>query len=235
MSDFSDEERRAVYRAIRRRRDVRSHFISKPLPDEVLARLLSAAHHAPSVGFMQPWEFILVHDPKVRREIYENFQRANQAASKDYADNHRVAYDQLKLEGILESALNICVTCDQTLARGHGLGRRTMPETAIYSTVCAVQNLWLAARAEGVGVGWVSILDVPELRETLEIPEHVSLVAYLCLGYVSEFGEQPDLEVKGWEDRASLSDLIHFDSYSNSDQARAQKLLSSVTGDEPKR
>jgi len=115
--------------------------------------------------------------------------------------------------------------------RGHGLGRQTMRETALYSTVCAVQNLWLAARAEGVGVGWVSILDVDELRVTLGIPEEVVPVAYLCLGYVKEFGAQPELELKGWEQRTPLAGLIHFERYGAIDEARAGDLLSSISTD----
>ncbi|HEY6330326.1 MAG TPA: 5,6-dimethylbenzimidazole synthase [Blastocatellia bacterium] len=228
MSDFSEEERRAVYRAILCRRDVRSQFTSAPIADEVLARLLMAAHHAPSVGFMQPWEFIIVRSERVRRAVFENFQRANQTAAEKYDGNQRRLYEGLKLEGILESPINLCVTCNQATSRGSGLGRHTMPETALYSTVCAIENLWLAARAEGIGVGWVSILDACVLREVLEIPEHIVPVAYLCLGHVSEFGDLPELEIKGWEDRASLSELVHFDSYKNSDQARARQLLRSV-------
>jgi 5,6-dimethylbenzimidazole synthase len=168
---FSEEERRGLYRAIYDRRDVRSHFISTPIPDEVLARLLDAAHHAPSVGFMQPWNFIIIQNLDVRRRIHQIFESANQAAAELYDGDRSSLYNQLKLAGILEAPINLCVTCDEATVRGHGLGRQTMPETALYSTVCAVQNLWLAARAEGVGVGWVSILDVDKLRAVLGIPQ----------------------------------------------------------------
>jgi 5,6-dimethylbenzimidazole synthase len=228
MGDFSEAERQAVYRAISCRRDVRSQFTSAPIADEVLGRLLMAAHHAPSVGFMQPWEFIIVRSEEVRRRVLENFLRANQAAAESYEGNQRRLYESLKLEGILESAVNLCVTCNQATSRGSGLGRHTMPETALYSTVCAIENLWLAARAEGIGVGWVSILDSCVLREALEIPEHIVPVAYLCLGHVSEFGQAPELELKGWEERVRLSELVHFDRYGNSDHARARQLLQSV-------
>ena len=119
-------------------------------------------------------------------------------------------YETLKLAGIREAPINLCVTCDEATVRGHGLGRQTMKETALYSTVCAVQNLWLAARAEGVGVGWVSILDVDELRAALGIQEPVVPIAYLCLGYVTEFGAEPELEIKGWEQRAPLAGLIQY-------------------------
>src|ERR1700727_1049500 len=156
---FSDEERRGVYRAIYERRDVRSHFLPDPVPDDVLARILDAAHHAPSVGFMQPWDFILIRDPAVRNEVRENFDRANQQAAAIYEGEKRALYDNLKLAAIVEAPMNICVTCDHRRTKVAGLRRQSNPETDVHSTVCAVQNLWLAARAESLGVGWVSILD----------------------------------------------------------------------------
>jgi 5,6-dimethylbenzimidazole synthase len=231
MNRFTDEERRGVYRAIESRRDVRSHFEPIPVEDDVLGRLLTAAHHAPSVGFMQPWEFIIIRGEDVRREIVENFKRANRAAAETYEGDRRQLYDSLKLQGILQAPVNICVTCDEATHRGSGLGRHTMPETAVYSTVCAIQNLWLAARAEGVGVGWVSILDASELGRILTIPASVVPVAYLCLGYVEEFTRQPELELKGWEQRASLPDLIHFERYGGRDRTRAIQLLGPLAAD----
>jgi 5,6-dimethylbenzimidazole synthase len=225
---FSEEERRGLYRAIYERRDVRSLFIPDEITADVLARLLDAAHHAPSVGFMQPWRFIVIRDRQVRQTIHEIFDRARHAAAQIYTDDRRAMYDTLKLAGILEAPINLCVVCDEETGRGHGLGRQTMPETALYSAVCAVQNLWLAARAEGVGVGWVSILGVDELRRALGIPEGVVPVAYLCLGYVTEFGAQPELEITRWEQRASLADLIHFERYGGTDEARAGELLRSL-------
>jgi 5,6-dimethylbenzimidazole synthase len=208
---FSEEERRGVYRAIFERRDVRSHFLPEPVPGDVLGRILNAAHHAPSVGFMQPWDFIVIRDTSVRQAVYRNFECANRRAAEGYPGQQRKLYDGLKLAGILEAPLNVCVTCDHHRPKGHGLGRQTDPAVALYSTVCAVQNLWLAARAESLGVGWVSILDLEELKTTLEIPPALTLVAYLCIGYVSEFRPQPDLEEKGWETRCDLSGLTHFD------------------------
>jgi 5,6-dimethylbenzimidazole synthase len=208
---FTDSERAAVYRAIHSRRDIR-HFRDDPIPDEVLARLIGAAHHGPSVGFMQPWDFILVRDPSVRRQVKELFLRERQAAACFFDEPQRTQYLSLKLEGILEAPLNLCVTCDPT--RGDVvLGRNAIPETDIYSTCCAVQNLWLAARSEGVGVGWVSILKLPQLRKILQIPAHVIPVAYLCLGYPVEFYQRPMLEMAGWRDRLPLEELLHFDSW----------------------
>ena len=228
---FTEEERRGLYRAIYERRDVRSFFKPDHIPDDVLARLLDAAHHAPSVGLMQPWGFIVIRDREVRQTVYEIFDRASRTAAEIYTDDRRAMYETLKLAGILEAPVNLCVTCDEATVRGHGLGRQTMRETALYSTVCAVQNLWLAARAEGVGVGWVSILDVDELRAALGIPQVVVPVAYLCLGYVTEFGSEPELETEGWEQRASLAGLIHFERYGATDEARAGELLSSISTD----
>ena len=225
---FGEEERRGLYRAIYERRDVRSSFRSDEIPDEVLARLLDAAHHAPSVGFMQPWGFILIRDRQVRKDVHEIFERASRAAAEVYTGDRRASYQALKLAGILQAPVNLCVTCDEATGRGRGLGRQTMPETALYSTVCAIENLWLAARAEGVGVGWVSILYVDELRALLDIPEGVKPVAYLCLGYVTEFNREPELEIKGWEQRVPLPDVIHFEGYGAIDKARAARLLRSL-------
>jgi 5,6-dimethylbenzimidazole synthase len=220
MTHFSDDEKRGLYRAIYERRDVRSHFLPDPVPDDVLARILDAAHHAPSVGFMQPWDFIVIRDQSVRNEVRENFERANQQASVIYEGEKRTLYDTLKLAAIVESPLNLCVTCDHQRTRGAGLGRQSNPTTDLYSTVCAVQNLWLAARAESLGVGWVSILDLEALKTTLQIPAHVTPVAYLCIGYVSEFGTQPDLEKRGWEHREALANLIHHDRWTTDEKLR---------------
>ena len=209
--DFSQAERDAVYRAIRERRDIRSHFLPHPVPEEVIQRLLCAAHHGPSVGFMQPWDFLVIRDAAIRSEVHGSFEAANRAAAERYAGEQRELYGNLKLAGILDAPLNLCVTCDRERTRGSGLGRQTDPMTDLYSTACAVQNLWLAARVESVGVGWVSILDHARLREILGIPESIVIVAYLCVGYVSEFPEKPELESRGWESREQLDRLIHFD------------------------
>jgi 5,6-dimethylbenzimidazole synthase len=210
-----------VYRAIYERRDIRSHFLPDTVPDEVLYRILDAAHHAPSVGFMQPWDFLVIRDRGVREQIYRNFTLARNQAAEEYTGQRRVLYDRLKLAGILESPVNICITCDHDRPKGNGLGRRTDPSVDLYSTVCAVQNLWLAARAESLGVGWVSILDFEELRTTLRIPKGLTVVAYLCVGYVSEFPPRPDLEQNGWETRSELASVTHFDGWGFHDKQKA--------------
>ena len=210
---FDSSERAAVYRAIESRRDVRCGFLPKPLPEALLARILAAAHSAPSVGLMQPWRFIVVRSREVRTEIHAAFQDANRLASEIYQHDRREQYASLKLEGILEAPLNLCVVCDPNSEQGHGLGRQSMPETAIYSSVCAVQNLWLAARVEAVGVGWVSILSPSELRRILRIPPEIVPIAYLCLGFVDNFGDSPELERAGWERRGGLEKVVFEDHY----------------------
>jgi 5,6-dimethylbenzimidazole synthase len=213
--EFTEEEKRAVYKAIYLRRDVRDHFLPTPIPEPVLRRLLDAAHHAGSVGFMQPWSFVVIRSQEVKMRVKELFDQANRDAAQVFEGERRELYSRLKLEGILESPLNLCVTCDPTRNGPHVLGRHTIPETDAYSTCCAIQNLWLAARVEGIGMGWVSILDPARLRQVLEIPTHVIPLAYLCLGYVDEFLPQPQLERMGWLPRAPLDDLIFYDRWGN--------------------
>ncbi|HEU4604858.1 MAG TPA: 5,6-dimethylbenzimidazole synthase, partial [Nitrososphaera sp.] len=180
-----------------------------------LLRILNAAHHAPSVGFSQPWNFILVKDRTTRQKVKESFARErDRSIAMLEGDNARQKqYISLKLEGILESAINVCVTYDQTRFGPFVLGRTSIEETGVYSVACAIQNLWLAARAEGVGVGWVSILANEDLEKILAIPQHVRPVAYLCLGYVSGFAEKPDLERAGWLPRMDLADVVCYEQW----------------------
>ncbi len=215
---FSEQDQAAVYRAIESRRDVRRGFLPEPLSDELLHRLLAAAHSAPSVGLMQPSRFILIRSLETRRAVHDLFQQANAEAANTFTGEQRELYTNLKLEGILEAPQNLCILSDTDSSRGHGLGRHTMPETAVYSTVCAIQNLWLAARAEGVGVGWVSILSPQRLRTLLNVPEHLLPVAYLCLGYVASFADSPDLERAGWEERVPLHSVLYRERYTGPDE-----------------
>ena len=210
---FSESDRAAIYRAIAARRDVRRGFTDRALPEELLNRLLAAAHSAPSVGLMQPTRFIVVRDRATRSAVHDIFKEANRKAALTYEGTQAEQYAALRLEGILEAPQNICVVSDIDNPRGHKLGRHTMPETALYSTVCAIQNLWLAARAEGVGVGWVSILDPTRLRAVLHIPDHILPVAYLCVGYVDRFASEPELERSGWETRIPLEKAVCYDFY----------------------
>jgi len=205
---FSASERDAVYKAIFTRRDVRDQFLPEPVPDDVVLRLLEAAHHAPSVGFMQPWNFITIRDHEVRGRIADAFGRANDEAASMFPQARQSAYKSLKLEGIRKAPLNICVTCDRERGGDVVLGRTHNESMDLYSTVCAVQNLWLAARAEGIGMGWVSIFRDADLKQILSIPERIEIVAYLCLGYVGELYERPELEVRGWNKRLPLEEMI---------------------------
>lgn len=208
---FSAAEKAAVYRVLRERRDVRTGYLPHPLDDSTLHRLIAAAHQAPSVGFMQPWRFIVVRENALRTAVHQIFGRANTEAAATYSGDRSDLYSRLKLEGLLEAPQHLCVVCDEASERGHGLGRQSMPETSIYSVVCAIENLWLAARAEGVGVGWVSILDPVAIKNLLRIPPSAELVGYFCLGYVEGFAEQPDLERDGWEERAEIASVVRSD------------------------
>jgi 5,6-dimethylbenzimidazole synthase len=203
---FDMNARAAVYAAIQTRRDVR-RFRPDAVTDDALRRVLDAAHHAPSVGYMQPWSFIVVRSTETRRRVLDLYERERQAAACFYDEPRRSAYLAFKLQGILDAPINICVTCDPTRG-GEVLGRNSMPETDVYSTCLAVQNLWLAARAEGLGVGWVSILKSAWLREILGIPPHVIPVAYLCLGVPERFEARPMLESAGWRGRLPLDAVI---------------------------
>jgi 5,6-dimethylbenzimidazole synthase len=207
---FSESERAAVYRAIFERRDCRQ-FLPEPLDNALLLRLLTAAHHAPSVGFMQPWNFILIRSLEVRRAVKTAFERANAREAEHFAGDRGDLYRSLKLEGISESPLNLCITCDRSRHGPAVLGRTAMPEMDLYSTVCAVQNLWLAARAEGVGVGWVSIIDPLDLAAILGLPKYVVPIAYLCVGRVPGFEPNPELERLGWLERIDLGPLVYED------------------------
>ncbi|MEO6609860.1 MAG: 5,6-dimethylbenzimidazole synthase [Aestuariivirga sp.] len=205
---FSDAECEAVYRAIFTRRDVRSQFKPTPIPQEVLQRLLLAAHHAPSVGFMQPWNFLVIEDVEIKSQIRSAFEKANAQAEAMFNNERASLYSKLKLEGISDAPINLCITCDRERGGPVVLGRTHNRDTDLYSTVCAVQNLWLAARAEGVGVGWVSIFNDADIRQILGLPDHVVPVAYLCLGYVDELYQRPELEAKGWRQRIDIQSLV---------------------------
>ncbi len=210
---FPQPDREALYRILAARRDVRRGYLATPLPDDLLKRILQAAHCAPSVGLSQPTRYLLIRSQQTRQSIHDLFLEANQAAANTYAGDDQTLYQSLKLEGILEAPQNLLILCDQDPTQGKGLGRQTMPETVLFSTVCAIQNLWLAARAEGVAVGWVSILAPQALAETLKIPPHLTPVAYLCLGFVDAFADTPDLERQGWQTRRPLAEVLYEEQF----------------------
>jgi len=210
---FSSTEKQALYDIIAARRDVRNEFEPDPIEPDALRRILEAAHAAPSVGFMQPWNFILIQDTVRRADIKAAFEVANDEAAAMFTKDRQRSYRALKLEGITKAPMNIVVTCDRTRGGKVILGRTHNKDMDVYSTVCAVQNLWLAARAEGIGVGWVSIFHPEDLHRILGIPEHIEIVAYLCVGYVSDLHDQPELAKKGWRQRLNLDDLIMQDQW----------------------
>ena len=230
---FPEAWKEGLYGAIRRRRDVRSQFAGGAIPAAVLARLLQAAHHAPSVGFMQPWDFVIVRAVETRRKVRAAFEQAHAVEALALPAEKREAYLALKLEGILESALNLCVTCDRERFGKAGIGRMVQTEMDRFSAVCAVQNLWLAARAEGIGVGWVSIVRPEDLKAILGIPEKIEVIAYLCVGPVTHFAEKPDLETAGWAPRLPLESLVHLERWDQALDGQWPALTRALNGPPP--
>lgn len=205
--DFDDAFRARLNDLFLWRRDVR-RFRTAPLADGLLEDLLATACLAPSVGNSQPWRFVVVEDAVRRRAIAENFEAANADALADYHGEQAKLYASLKLSGLRDAPVHLAVFCDDATADGHGLGKKTMPETLAYSVVGAVQTLWLAARASGVGVGWVSILDPDAATAVLDVPAGWRLIAYLCVGYPEEEHPDPELVRHGWQDRLALADVL---------------------------
>jgi 5,6-dimethylbenzimidazole synthase len=211
MTKITEQEKQGFNRVLYNRRDIRSHFLPDSINKNVLLDILTAAHHAPSVGFSQPWNFIIIKDSNVKQKVFEAFFEANVEAEKMFSGERKEQYQTLKLQGILDAPINICITCDRSRGGEVVLGKTHQPEMDLYSTVCAVQNLWLAARAENIGVGWVSIVKPSALIDILKLPEQVVPVAYLCVGKVTEFPRIPELEAKRWETRQQLQKLIYTD------------------------
>ncbi|MGW1023464.1 nicotinate-nucleotide--dimethylbenzimidazole phosphoribosyltransferase [Streptomyces sp. NPDC002577] len=210
---YDDAEREAVLRVMRERRDIRNGFRSDPIPHEVLLRVLEAAHTAPSVGHSQPWDFVVIRSAETRQAMHELAMRQREAYAQSLPKGRAKQFKELKIEAILETPVNIVVTADPTRGGRHTLGRYTQPQMAPYSSALAVENLWLAARAEGLGVGWVSFFDEREMVRALGLPEHLEVVAYLCVGYVEEFPEEPELMQAGWSKRRPLSWVVHEETY----------------------
>ncbi|HWY97590.1 MAG TPA: nicotinate-nucleotide--dimethylbenzimidazole phosphoribosyltransferase [Bacteroidia bacterium] len=209
---FSEEEAKILEEIIFHRRDVRGNrFLQTPVEDNIVEKILLAALNAPSVGFSQPWEFVIVKDKEVKEKVRDSFNEENHIAT-DLFDKERAGeYAKMKLEGIMEAPLNIAVFYKPS--KSTVLGQTTMKEVGLYSVVCAVQNMWLMARAHNVGMGWVSILNPDKVKQILNAPADNKLVAYLCVGYVKEFLERPELEILQWEKRKILEDIIYHERY----------------------
>ncbi|MDY6978527.1 MAG: 5,6-dimethylbenzimidazole synthase [Pseudomonadota bacterium] len=202
---YSQGEINAIYRTIEERRDMR-HFLPDPIEPALLQRLLGAAHHAPSVGYMQPWRFIRITDYDLRQRIHQLVEQ-ERIATAEALGKRQEEFMRLKVEGILECGELLVVSLMERREE-HIFGRRTLPQMDLASASCAIQNLWLAARAEGIGMGWVSLFDPDELISVLQIPEDAEPIAILCLGYVKEFYDKPMLEQENWAQRANLNELV---------------------------
>ncbi|UES49731.1 5,6-dimethylbenzimidazole synthase [Roseibium aggregatum] len=209
IPDFSAKFQKDFETLLKWRRDVR-RFKQEPLPAGTLDHLLQLADLAPSVGNSQPWRIVVVDSAEARGRIIASFEAENEEAARTYSDDKALAYRQLKLAGLKEAPVHLAIFCDDDPEQGHGLGRLTMPETLAYSTVSMIHTFWLAARAEGVGVGWVSILNPDAVTEALQVDAGWRLVAYLCVGYPEEEHIDPELERARWQARTPLaSRVIH--------------------------
>ncbi|MDH5526899.1 MAG: 5,6-dimethylbenzimidazole synthase [Nitrospirota bacterium] len=210
---FPRRDRQAVYEAIYRRRDMREGFTGEPLDHEVLARLLLAAHHAPSVGFMQPWNFVLIRNMDIREQLWRVVEKERRSAAVIFEGEQADMFPTIKIEALREASVVICVTVDPSRRGPHVLGRNSDEDTDLYSAAGAIQNLWLAARAEGLGMGWVSFYKKPDVRLTLDLPPHINPIGLLCLGPVEAFPDQPMLAELGWGRRIPLPELIYFEKW----------------------
>ena len=216
---YSDAEKAAIYKVIAERRDMR-HFLPTPIEAELLQKLLHAAHHAPSVGLMQPWRFIRISDATLRQSIHKlvDEERKHTAQAIGEVENtaRMAEFMRLKVEGILDCGEVLVATlCDQR--EKHIFGRRTLPEMDLASVSCAIQNLWLAARAEGIGMGWVSLFDPQQLAQLLKMPEGAKPVAILCLGYVNTFYKSPMLVEEGWTTEKPLAEMLMENGWQNNE------------------
>lgn len=210
---MAEPTRAGLAEVVANRRDIRTGFTMDPIDEAALTRVLQAAHQAPSVGFSQPWDFVLLRDLEVRTRVQRLAAAQRERFAASLPGGRARSFDGLKVEAILSTPLNIVVTCDPTRGGPYTLGRHADPRMAPFSVACAVQNLWLAARAEGLGVGWVSFFDPADLRAELGLPEHLDVVAYLCIGHVEEFPPAPELALTGWARRRPLAWAVHHDTW----------------------
>lgn len=221
--NFNDIQRNAVYEAIHNRRDIRK-FLPTPLEEDKIGRILLAGHHAPSVGFMQPWDFILVTAPEVKHQLAEAADKERRALAIHFAAEGRDdQFLAIKVEGLREAPLTVCITTDPTRGGDHVLGRNSIPETDILSVACAIQNMWLAAYAEGIAMGWVSFYKKSDVRRILNIPPHIDATALLSFGYTDEYPDRPILEKSGWAKRQTLENLLHYNSWDNKEKKEGSR------------
>ena len=209
---FNEEEKQALYKAMAERRDMR-HFNGEPLAEDILKRILAAGHMAPSVGLMQPWRFVRIYQSEIRQDLYKLVDRERENTAEALGER-KDEFMQLKVEGVLQCS-EVLVAALPDKREKHIFGRRTLPEMDLASLSCAIQNMWLAARAEGIGMGWVSIFDPDELAALLKMPEGSKPVAILCIGHVDAFYEKPMLVLEEWASERPLSELVYSDTWGN--------------------
>ncbi len=207
-----------IYEAIKKRRDVRSWFSNEKIQDETISRILLAGNYAPSVGLSQPWNFIIIKDINIRKEIKKLVDNKRKEFYDSLPEDKKEKFKDIKIEGILESYINIAVTCDFNRKGPDILGRSFIKETSEYSTVLAIENMWLAARSENIGMGWISFFNPEDVKKILNIPEDIKLIAYLTLGKLTEDHDIPELEEKNWEKRNGLSNYVFFNKWNNKDK-----------------
>jgi len=211
---LNQQQQEGVFKAIFERRDIRQ-FNSNPIPEESLNKILLAGHHAPSVGFMQPWDFIIIKSQEMKQKLSKACSKEVEALAIHYEDERKTKFLSLKVEGIKEAPITLCVTNDPTRGGSHVLGRNSIPETDMLSVACCIQNMWLAAYAEGLAMGWVSFYKKQDVRQILNIPPHIEPVALLSLGFTDNYPDAPILEKENWEKRLQLDNLIHHDHWNN--------------------
>lgn len=195
---------------LRLRRDVRGNrFIDTPVSADTVNKLIDAALYAPSVGFSQPWQFVIIRDENIKKRVYNSFLKVNQYSSELFSQKKQADYNTLKLEGIMEAPVNIAVLYNPS--ETPVLGQTSMKDMGRFSVVCAIQNLWLMARSLNIGVGWVSILEPEEVKKVINAPSDTELIGYLCVGYVDEFLDEPELKSKGWEAQKKREDVVFYE------------------------
>ena len=210
---FTAQEQAIIEDLMLHRRDIRgNNFLPDAVTDEEIEKILHAASLAPSVGFSQPWQFVIIKDKQIKQQVLTSFEQCNQTAQQAFSGKQQTLYNELKLEGIVEAPVNIAVFYQNPSAPI--LGQNSMPEMGEYSVVCAIQNMWLMSRAMNLGLGWVSILNPEEVKEIVKAPSDHKLIAYLCLGHVKKFHATPELERLEWEKRKNLALAVHHESFS---------------------
>lgn len=209
---FSIKQSEVLKEIMQYRRDVRGNrFINKVIPQDIIDKLLEAALYAPSVGYSQPWQFVFIDNDNIKQQVLHSFQEENKEAETTFSSTKSDEYRQLKLEGIIEAPLNIAVF--YTPSKEPVLGQTSMPEMGKYSVVCAIQNMWLMARSLNIGVGWVSIINPEKVKTAINAPKSSELVAYLCVGYVTDFLDEPELKINRWEQQKDKEEVVFINKF----------------------